>query len=394
MRHRLLCLARTQQGGQCQNYRDTCPIKAHRQSRGQSGIALPTVSIGQGVSGAGGGDDSPLIDNLSLFRDVVAETASAYAISSNRIETDYWLVRTLHSWLTAVGDHRIPRGYPNPNKPIELQSVGRVVFGGGTSLSAAWGITERWSQDIDLILDPAQGTTPKQMRQACRKGAEAAARRIGCGFKETSRSPGHFFFVFRDRERDEVSSFDIAYRAVEPPLWVQKVPVMSMIGRVCGPELLEAYPELGGFKFNTLGPGTTAMNKLLAQTEMSASGDLASIRGRARDVYDLACIAIHADDFEGHIGRDSKALLWVAESWAYRGAMRPEGGFASIKSFDPSTREHEALAEGYEEVISGIVWGEEIPLQEAIALAVSLDPGPAELPPPLEPSPLVAYPRN
>lgn len=312
------------------------------------------------------------------------------------IETDYWLVRTLYSWLLAVGDDTIPRGYPNPNKPIESQSVGRMVFGGGTSLSAAWGITERWSQDIDLILAPAEGTTPKQMRQACRKGAEGAGRRIRCGFKETSRSSGHYFFVFRDQWRNQVASIDIAFRPVdEPPLWTQKVSVMSMIGRVCNPELLEAHPELGGFEFRTLGPGTTAMNKLLAQTEMSASGDLDSIRGRARDVYDLACIAKCADDFEGHIGRDSKALLWIAESWRHEHAPpRPEDGFASLKSFEPSTREHEALAEGYEEVVKGMVWGEEIPLQEAIALAVSLDPGPAEPPPPLEHGPLVAYPRH
>lgn len=337
----------------------------------------------------------PLFDNPALFKHVVKETASAYKIEEEMIETDYWLVRSLHSWLVAVGDHALPRGYPNPKEPTEFQSVGRMVFGGGTSLSAAWGITERWSQDIDLILDPTQGATPKQMRQACRKAAEAAAQRIGCSFKETSRSPGHFFFVFRDRGRNEVASIDIAYQTVDPPLWVEKMPVMSMIGRVCDPELLDAFPELGGFEFNTLGPGTTAMNKLLAQTEVSATGDLQSIRGRARDVYDLACIAKSAKDFEGHIGRDSKALLWTAESWRDgHDGRRPEDGFASLKSFDPSTPEHEALAAGYEEVMEDMVWGEVIPLQEAIALAVTLDPGPAEPPPPLEHSPLIAYPRQ
>ena len=389
MRHRPLCLALTKQGGQCQNYRDTCPIRSHK----RASKTLPTAHLGRSISGEKK-SGAPLVDNPSLFEDVVEAAADAYHLDKNMIELDYWLVRSLHSWLVAVGDHALSRGCPNPNKPIELQSVGRMVFGGGTSLSAAWGITERWSQDIDLILDPAQGATPKQMRQACKKGAEAAARRIGCGFKETSRSLGHYFFVFRDRGRDEVSSIDIAFQPVEPPLWVQKVPVMSMIGRVCDPEVLEAHPELGGFEFNTLGPGTTAMNKLLAQTEMSASGDFDSIRGRARDVYDLACIARSAEDFEGHIGRDSKALLRAAELWTFRDSKRPEDGFASIRSFDPSTREHEALAEGYEEVMNGMVWGEPIPLDEAIALAVSLDPGPAEPPPPLEHGPLVAYPRH
>ncbi len=151
-----------------------------------------------------------------------------------------------------------------------------------------------------MILAPAEGVTPKMLRQACKKAAMAASAQIGCTFRETSRSQGRYFLEFREKKQ-EVSSIDIAFRAVdEPPLWTQKVPVMSMIGRVCDPDLLEAHPELGGFEFRTLGPGTTAMNKLLAQTEMCESGDLDNIRRRARDVYDLARIARKADEFEGH----------------------------------------------------------------------------------------------
>ena len=112
-------------------------------------------------------------------------------------------------------------------------------------------------------------------------------------------------------------------------------------------------------------------------------------------MYDLACIAINKDIFEGHIGRDSKALLHLSESWLPQdNRKRPADGFASLRSFDSTTREYEALAEGYEAMINGMVWGDKIPLDEAIKLAVSLDPGPSEplaLP---EPNPQVAYPRT
>ncbi|WP_419838523.1 hypothetical protein [Candidatus Poriferisodalis sp.] len=69
-------------------------------------------------------------------------------------------------------------------------------------------------------------------------------------------------------------------------------------------------------------------------------------------------------------------------------------GFAALRSFDPTTPEHESLAQGYEEVSNNMVWGERIPLREAIRLAVSLDPGPSEPYRPPEPNPLVAYPRH
>ncbi len=170
----------------------------------------------------------------------------------------------------------------------------------------------------------------------------------------------------------------------------------TMIGRMSSDEMRDAHPELGGFEFNVLGPGTTAMNKLLAQARTSESGDMAQIRGRARDTYDLACIANQAARFEGHIGRDSKALLYIAEEWMDKGdpIRRPPDGFASMRSFDPRTREYEALAEGYETVMRDLVWGDTIPFDEAISLAVSLDPGPAEPPSPSEANPLVAYPRR
>ena len=159
--------------------------------------------------------------------------------------------------------------------------------------------------------------------------------------------------------------------------------------------MLEACPELGGFDFDTLGPGMTAMNKLLAQTEVCRSGSRALISERARDIYDLARIAIERDRFEGHIGRDSKALLHIAESWTPSSdRKRPPNGFASLASFDASTPEHRALADGYESVMNEMVWGQPIPLDEAINHALSLDPGPPEPPPPTSPGPYVAYPRR
>lgn len=225
---------------------------------------------------------------------------------------DYWLVRTLHAWATRVGYEALPRRYPDPSLPESGQSVGQIVFGGGTSLCAAWGITHRWSQDIDFVLDSSGSASPRQLRHACKKAFEETSAQLGT-----------------------------TYRATDD------------------------------------------------------SGNLALISERARDIYDLACIAIERDQFEGHIGRDSKALLHIAEGWIPSSdRKRPTHGFASLASFDASTSEYRALADGYEAVMNEMVWSDPIPLDEAITLAVSLDPGPPEPPPPTNPSPYVAYPRR
>lgn len=336
-----------------------------------------------------------LADDADLFAQVAGQASEHYGLDARLIVSDYWLIRTLHAWVGAVGDGDVQRRYPNPDLSAKDNRVGRFVFGGGTSLSAAWGITQRWSEDLDLGLDPSELTTARHFRQACQEAFGATAQGIAGTHQVTSKGPSHCFASFL-RSQQVIARIDVTSRPLDiAPLWTQREIVMSMIGRLCDEEMLAAHPELGGFEIDTLGPGTTAMDKLLAQTHACGAGELGYIRERARDVYDLACIARDRDRFEGHIGRDSKALLHLSESWLPGGnPMRPPDGFASLRLFDPSTAEHEALAEGYETVVGSMVWGEKFPLREAIALAVSLDPGPPEpysLPPP---SPLVAYPRR
>ena len=399
MKRRRRCLALTRRGDLCQNYADTCPIPAHRTRSASfskpSAVANDAIRDAIGTSAAASATPKPLADDTSLFEKLVEHASTHYGLSPRLIISDYWLIRTLHAWVGAVGDGYVTRRYPNPELSGVENRVGRFIFGGGTSLSAAWGITERWSEDIDLTLSPTESTTSKHFRQACQQAFGSTALSISATHNVTDEGPSHCFASFLSGHRI-VSRIDVAFQPLNTaPVWTQRETIMSMIGRMCDDEMLDTHPELGGFKIDTLGPGTTAMNKLLAQTQTCSSGDLEYIKERARDVYDLACIAINKDSFEGHIGRDSKALLHLSESWLPQGnRKRPADGFASLRSFDSTTREYEALAEGYEAMINGMVWGDKIPLDEAIKLAVSLDPGPSEplaLP---EPNPQVAYPRT
>ena len=399
MRRVRKCGALTQRGGRCQNYYDTCPIAGHRASSASEVAAKEAVGAAAREA-ARNSEPSivrkvPLIERRDLFDDMVIRSADIYGIEPKLIIRDYWLISTLCAWQRAVGSGYVQRAYPNPALSDADNRVGRCVFGGGTSLSAAWGITQRWSEDVDLTLSMSDRATTKHFKQACLQAFTATAQSISATHNVTDQGSTHCFASFL-RDRQAVARIDVTSRPLDAdPVWTQHETVMSMIGRVCGDEMLEAHPELGGFEVDTLGPGTTAMDKLLAQTRASMSGDLKRINERARDLYDLACVARDKDRFEGHIGRDSKALLYFSENWLPQGdPKRPPEGFASLRSFDPATHEYEALASGYDDVINRMVWGEKIPLDEAVRLAVSLDPGPSEPHRPPDPNPLVAYPRH
>ena len=77
------------------------------------------------------------------------------------------------------------------------------------------------------------------------------------------------------RDSETVARVDVSFKPLTAPqMMTQRETAMSLIGRVVDDDLLDDCPELGGFEVETLGPCSVAMDKLLAQTQTSDSGDL------------------------------------------------------------------------------------------------------------------------
>ncbi len=70
--------------------------------------------------------------------------------------------------------------------------------------------------------------------------------------------------------------------------------------------------------------------------------------------------------------------LAVSQRWRARvdGAKRPAGGFAAVSSFISGTRHNTVLRNAYETMAEQLVWGDPIDFDDAVRLAVALDPGP------------------
>jgi len=67
-------------------------------------------------------------------RNIFAETARQKALPISSIEKDWWVVNTL----SAI---------------FSTEYADKLIFKGGTSLSKGWNLIERFSEDIDLVLD-------------------------------------------------------------------------------------------------------------------------------------------------------------------------------------------------------------------------------------------------
>jgi len=82
---------------------------------------------------------------VTRLRAQPADLAALAAAASDRlglplavVEKDVWVVELLRSIARPVDD-------------------GLLIFKGGTSLSKAYGIIERFSEDVDVLLAPAEG---------------------------------------------------------------------------------------------------------------------------------------------------------------------------------------------------------------------------------------------
>ncbi|WP_423916782.1 nucleotidyl transferase AbiEii/AbiGii toxin family protein [Candidatus Poriferisodalis sp.] len=112
----------------------------------------------------------------AAVRHVTADTG----LTARQVVVDYWIVRvlyTLHLRLPADGTLSEAQPRRHHGRSAESPSVGGWAFSGGNSLSMAWGITRRFSDDIDgtLLASPRHQGSPNRHAHACRAVAEWAA---------------------------------------------------------------------------------------------------------------------------------------------------------------------------------------------------------------------------
>jgi len=80
-----------------------------------------------------------LHDESQLFRQLILLTAEEFVADEGQVEKDYWITKVL-------------------KEIAESDFNGKVFFKGGTSLSKAYGLIDRFSEDLDLYVDTGRST--------------------------------------------------------------------------------------------------------------------------------------------------------------------------------------------------------------------------------------------
>ena len=237
------------------------------------------------------------------FSALISFTSEHFRISQTFIEKDYWITRALQ------------RMSQNPN-------AGKVVFKGGTSLSKAYHLTNRFSEDIDIAVIDADSFSGNQLKMLIKRLAKDMANELEEKVVQGETSKGSRFYkaiylypnlagltsptVKAGQLLIEINTYGNPY-----PYIKQEVTsfITDYLTAICRQDLIEEY-ELKSFSINVLDKRRTITEKLVSLIRFSFEKDInKALAAKIRHFYDLyyltsdvECTAyINSSDFQKDI---------------------------------------------------------------------------------------------
>ncbi len=220
-------------------------------------------------------------ENRELFRDVILVTSEKLGISEDIVEKDYYVSLILKK-LSIIE-------YP-------------VVFKGGTSLSKAFHVIERFSEDIDITFTEHLGEARrKKLKYVILK---PIADELGLvirnfDFIESDKNLNHYDFYYESVVGDRVINAIPPYVKLETALMSYSFPteekvlgnyILDALG--CDEkELIEAY-DLAVFPMRVQSLNRTLIDKVFAVCDYYMQG---KAHRNARHLYDIYKLAEHVE---------------------------------------------------------------------------------------------------
>lgn len=221
-----------------------------------------------------------LHQNKQLFRQAIQFTAQTLGIPEIYVEKDYWVTLVLHTLYHS--------GIKN-----------EVVFKGGTALSKCFGLIERFSEDIDLVVLREAGDSGNKLTNRIKKistlvstvlpeiAVENITQKMGMN-RKTAHTYNKEFTGNYGQVRDVVIVEATWLGYYEP---YTKATVSSYVYEMMiknNQEALTHEYELLPFEVLALEPVRTVCEKIMSLVRFSYSADpILDLKNKIRHTYDL-----------------------------------------------------------------------------------------------------------
>ena len=114
---------------------------------------------------------SRLRDNDADFEGAVVSAAERLGLAPLFVEKDYWVTQVLRA--------------------LHDQHAGAFVLKGGTSLSKGYELIERFSEDVDILIQPAKGDSAKSRNATSRETRHAQLSHVSICAEELLHQKRH-----------------------------------------------------------------------------------------------------------------------------------------------------------------------------------------------------------
>jgi len=227
-----------------------------------------------------------LHDDKKLFTETVLAAAQHFGISPAFIEKDYWITNALRRLSLS----------PNTKK---------VVFKGGTSLSKAYNLVDRFSEDIDIAVIDAKSFNGNQLKTLIKMVAKDMTTDLEEIQLDGVTSKGSHFYkavyaypdILKQKTKTAISSGNllVEINSFANPYPYEAKSITSFITQFLektGNHDLVADHNLQPFEVNVLDKRRTMIEKLVSLVRFSFSENpVLAIASKIRHFYDLYFLA-------------------------------------------------------------------------------------------------------
>lgn len=239
-----------------------------------------------------------LHSDIRAFKELVAMAAYTLGHEQSHVEKDYWITKILHD----IHDS---------------EYAGKTYFKGGTSLYKAYGIIQRFSEDLDLFVYTGNPGPSKQAEKnlnravsKCITSVNSAIFReglseMGGNYRKLHFSYGNIFEAtgLKEHLEVEISSTELSdKRNMFYP--AESREIVSIIGAYLmelGEEELLRHYELMPFTIQCLSPKKTICDKISRLVRISYRDDYTEqLAKHVRDIYDL-CELLHISEYQDYV---------------------------------------------------------------------------------------------
>lgn len=312
-------------------------------------------------------------DDRDQFGRLVTATAERMNLDPALIEKDYWAVESLRAVRNGL-EVSIDGG------EVRVQPI----FKGGTSLSKAHGLIERFSEDVDLLVpipaDDPLSYSQAQRTELLRATTEAVSEVLGIEGERKGGRRGvdrHWLYPYEPvAGRPELVGVQPSIRVEvtvmggASPRTTQRVTAF-VADHAEALEDFPAYDDLAPVEIETLAPERTLVEKLAMihdAAEQAVVGNTNRLQGAGRHYYDIAML-LRSDSVASALSPD-----WVAETaadadrWSSMGkypfTSRPDAGFAASPAFRDASLAG-IVSTSYQTALTW-VWGDKPTLEDCI----------------------------